>query len=290
MNWTRKLPALFGAALLWGVSLAALPLVPAEASPPPPPADHAEQTPTSVHTFEDPPAPLRKGESGPGGLSTESFSLARSGDIKVTLVTVQLADKSATETASISLPAAYSAIDTASRYWKTMSNNRLSLSVASTRTGVKSSAASWQSYTEVMNTVSRELGWVSQPYTALVVFVATPHLSSGALGAGWSTNGTSGRVLMPLPGSLTNSVVTHEFGHVLGLMHADSLQCTSGARDVASLSDGSFADPSCSVREYGDTMDLMGASQTSQPTISSSLWQYGGFGRGTRFSTPDGQE
>ncbi len=37
---------------------------------------------------------------------------------------------------------------------------------------------------------------------------------------------------MPLPASLTNSVLTHEFGHVLGLMHANSLQCGSGAQDV----------------------------------------------------------
>ncbi|AOT05151.1 M43 family zinc metalloprotease [Arthrobacter sp. U41] len=214
------------------------------------------------------------------GIAAEAFSLARQGDIKVSLMTVQLSDKSEAETNAISLVSANTAIQVASNYWKTMSNNRLSFSVSNTRTGVKSSAASWQSYTQIMETVTREIGWVSNPYTALVVFVASPTLSSGAYGAGWSTNGISGRVLMPLPGTLTNSVVTHEFGHLLGLMHADSLQCGSGATDVASLSDGTFADPSCSIREYGDTMDLMGASQTSQPAISSSLWQFAGFGRG----------
>ena len=231
-------------------------------------------------TFETPPPAGGKGKVPAAGIATEAFSLARKGDIKVSLVTVQLSDKSEAETNTMSLASANTAIEMASSYWKTMSNNRLSISVASTRTGVKSSAASWQSYTQIMETVTRELGWVSNPYTALVVFVAAPTLSSGAYGAGWSTNGISGRVLMPRPGSLTNSVITHEFGHLLGLMHADSLQCGSGATDVASRSDGTFADSSCSIREYGDTMDLMGASQTSQPTISSSLWQFGGFGRG----------
>ena len=132
----------------------------------------------------------------------------------------------------------------------------------------------------MMNTITGELGWVANPYTALVVFVSTPTLSAGAYGAGWSYNGTSGRVIMPLPAPLTKSVLAHEFGHVLGLMHANSLQCGSGAQDVATRPDGSFADPSCSIREYGDTMDLMGVSQSSQPSISSTLWDFGGFGTG----------
>ncbi len=85
---------------------------------------------------------------------------------------------------------------------------------------------------------------------------------------------------MPLPATLTNSVLTHEFGHVLGLMHANSLQCGSGAQDVATNPDGTFADSSCSIREYGDSLDLMGVSQRTQPAISSTLWAYGGFGRG----------
>ena len=232
--------------------------------------------PIIAHTFENPPPTGKKGApAGAARLSTESYSLARSGDIKVRLVLVQLADRKAT----IPLDAAKASISTSSNYWKTMSNGRLSMTVTKVESRT-SKATSGQRYPDMMATITRELGWTPNPYTALVVFVSTPTLSDGAYGAGWSYDGTSGKVIMPLPASLTNSVLTHEFGHVLGLMHANSLQCGSGAQDVATNSDGTFADGSCYVREYGDSLDLMGVSQTSQPTISSTLWAYGGFGRG----------
>jgi uncharacterized protein with LGFP repeats len=186
-----------------------------------------------------------------------------------------LADKKAT----IPQAAAQAAITTSSNYWKRMSNGRLSMTVAKVESRT-SKATSTQSYTDMMSTIAGELGWTPSPATALVVFVSTPTLSDGAYGAGWSYQGLSGRVIMPLPATLTNSVLTHEFGHVLGLMHANSLQCKSGAQDVATTSNGSFADSSCSIREYGDSLDLMGISNLTQPAISSTLWAYGGFGRG----------
>ena len=241
----------------------------------PPVVEQTGGAPTSVHTFQTPPLQGSKG-AAPRALGTESYSLARTGIIKVRLVTVQLTDYKA----NISMDSAVSAVQATSNYWQTMSNGRLSMSVASTETFNSRSASSTQRYSDMMNTITNELGWVANPYTALVVFVSTPTLSDGAYGAGWSYNGTSGRVIMPLPASLTRSVLTHEFGHVLGLMHANSLECGSGAQDVATNSDGTFADTSCSVREYGDSMDLMGVSQTSQPTISSTLWEFGGFGTG----------
>jgi hypothetical protein len=234
--------------------------------------------PFIAHTFENPPPVGRKGlpaGAAATALTTESFSLSRSGDIKVRLVLVQLADKKAT----IQQAAAQAAITTSSNYWKSMSNGRLSMTVDKVESRT-SKATSTQSYADMMSTIAGELGWTPSPATALVVFVSTPTLSAGAYGAGWSYQGLSGRVIMPLPAKLTNSVLTHEFGHVLGLMHANSLQCGSGAQDVGTNSDGTFADSSCSIREYGDSLDLMGISQLTQPAISSTLWTYGGFGRG----------
>ncbi|MHA7222164.1 FG-GAP-like repeat-containing protein [Arthrobacter sp. RHLT1-20] len=188
---------------------------------------------------------------------------------------VQLADRKAT----IPEAEARAAINTSSDYWRAMSNGRLSMSVSSVENRT-SRATSTQSYSSMMNTIAGEIGWVPSSYTALVVFVSTPTLSDGAYGAGWSYNGTSGRVLMPLPATLTKSVLTHEFGHVLGLMHANRLRCTNGAVDTASNADGSFANGSCSIEEYKDNLDLMGVSQPSQPVVSSPIYEFGGFGSG----------
>lgn len=201
-------------------------------------------------------------------------TLSRAGDIKVRLVTLDLADS----TATVPMTVAENAIGVSSTYWKSMSNGRLSMSVASRVTNFKTTAKSTDTYDQIMNKVTAELKWSYSPYTALVVF--TPKaLKEGYLGYGWSSSGTSGRILMPYTSELANfttNVVTHEFGHVLGLMHSDSLECASGQPDTAS-----FSGTGCSIRHYGDTSDLMGISRWfDTPAISSSFWDYGGFGRG----------
>ena len=280
MHLLHRTAAVLSALLLSAASLTILsvPALAAPSAPAVPPVTTAEGTPHSDHTFEPGALKAIREAATPQGAAG---SLTRAGDIKVTLVTIKLADKTAEQTAAIDINAATAGINASSAYWKTMSNNRLSMSVASTRTGVASAALSTQTYYEIMDTVTRELGWVNEPYKALVVFLPVTELSGGALGAGWSSGNQGGRVLMPLPGNFTNNVVAHEFGHVLGLMHADSLQCLSGTSDVGADINGNYSDSSCSVREYGDTMDLMGASRWFElPTISSSLWETGGFGRG----------
>lgn len=199
-----------------------------------------------------------------------------SGDIRVRLVTAKLADNSNT----VSMAGAEQVVASTSSYWKAMTNNRLSMTVDSKVSGFQSKARSTDHYSVIMSTITSELKWQASPYTALVIFIPSSTLSGNALGAGYSSGSYSGRVLLPQLSSFSNNVMSHEFGHVIGLMHADALQCGSGVPDVGTDSSGRFTDPSCYIREYGDTTDIMGAAQYNQPVISSSFWDYAGLGRG----------
>ncbi|HET7415561.1 MAG TPA: M12 family metallo-peptidase, partial [Arthrobacter sp.] len=204
----------------------------------------------------------------------EARALHPAGDIKVTLVRVQLYGNAGDYT-SVSMDQAKQAINVADDYWSDMSNGRISIEVEKTKSNHVTAARAGWNYWDIMDQVTRELGWNYQPGKALVVFVPQNLLSSGAYGAGWTTDGVSGRILMPRPSSysLTDTVLSHEFGHLFGLGHANALTCNDGASDTSDYS-------GCWVREYGDTTDLMGTSQQYRPTISASFWDIAGFGSG----------
>lgn len=235
----------------------------------------------SVHS----PVETEHTEPGAGALSRSSAdplgSAARiGGNVRVTLVQVTLAD----DRRGVNLGTPQSAITDANRYWNTMSAGRVNISVAQTKAHA-SNARSTDDYWVMMDTIVRELRWVDSPNTALVVFVPTGELraygSGGILGAGWSAaSNTSGKILMPAPTNLSSNVVTHEFGHVFGLLHANSLQCVSGRSDVGAGGSGAWSDSGCSSREYFDTTDIMGYAQQYHPVINSYFWDRGGFGNG----------
>jgi hypothetical protein len=206
----------------------------------------------------------------------------RSGEFKVTLVTVQLSGKTVADTNAINMTAARNSITNANAYWNSATAGRLSMRTVKEHRHV-SAAKITDSYGTIMSTVTKELNWQYRPYESLVVFVPHADLnyngSWGILGGGFTDGATTGRVIMPYPSALTNNVVTHEFGHVLGLHHANSLACSNARFDVP-RSGASWADPACWSSEYGDTSDLMGFAQVSLPSINAFLWEYGGFGRG----------
>ncbi|MDN3904307.1 zinc-dependent metalloprotease family protein, partial [Arthrobacter sp. YD2] len=213
-----------------------------------------------------------------GGASTLGAA-ARSGTIQVTLVFATLTDNRG----GVDQAAAKNSIVKANEYWRAASNGRLGMSIVETKT-LKSTANSRQDYGAMMNTIRKDLRWYEEANEALVVFVPAPELRSGGyggiLGGGWTSGPTSGSVLMPKPSGFTNNVVTHELGHVLGLLHANSLKCNNGRSDIWINSAGRWADAACTSREYGDTSDLMGYAQYNLPMINSYFWDAGGFGRG----------
>ncbi|MHA7241571.1 hypothetical protein ACX80P_16910, partial [Arthrobacter sp. TMS1-12-1] len=218
--------------------------------------------------------------------SAENYDAAfgpRTAKFEVTLVTVQLAGKTTADVKAINLEAARASIETSSNYWSAISNGRISMSIGREILAKPSAARITDSYQTIMATVTKELGWTYQPQKALVIFVPHADLnyggSWGILGGGFTDGDLAGRVIMPYPSLVTNNVVSHEFGHVLGLHHANSLYCSTGRADVLPVG-GLWNDSFCQTLEYADTLDLMGYAQVSTPVINSFMWEFGGFGRG----------
>src|SRR6476620_11098710 len=208
------------------------------------------------------------------------------GTLKTTLVTVQLADKTAAETdAAVPMAAAKASLSAANRYWAYATAGRVDIALASSRQLHKSAATSKQSPARIVDIVSQELGWTQSSYTALVMFIPGAYLTNGAAGMTYSNGNIGGRILMPQNSRLSTPVLAHEFGHALGMDHANSLLCGSGAMDVASGSFAGFADATCSIKTYGDNLDLMGISHFDlMPEISASFWEMGRFGNGNEIA------
>ncbi|GAB15840.1 hypothetical protein ARGLB_092_00840 [Arthrobacter globiformis NBRC 12137] len=228
------------------------------------------------HGYESAPGVPADGPPAGLALQTEAGGTAAAA-LTVKVVVATLVDNKAT----VPMAQAEAAVAASSNYWKAMSGGRISMTVTERATLASKTARSTDSYYDMINKITTELKWTYGTNKALVVFVPSATLSGGALGAGYSSTGNSGRVLMPQISGFTNSVIAHEFGHVLGSMHADALQCSSGASDVGTTSTGQFTDSSCYIREYGDSTDLMGLSSYNMPVISSPFWDAKGLGSAT---------
>ncbi|GAB3273985.1 S-layer homology domain-containing protein [Arthrobacter pigmenti] len=257
------------------IVLASLLIAPAAHAAPPgaPEPQPVDGTPKMHHHYEPGQIPGVERPTSRDGVM-EARRLHPAGDIKVTLVRAVL-HNNVGGYGTVSLDKARDAINVANRYWSDMSNGRISIKVERTKPRYYTKARANWNYWDIMNQITKELNWKYEKGKALVIFIPQNKLSGGAYGAGWTTDGVSGRILMPRPDgdSLTDTVLSHEFGHLFGLGHANSLTCSNGDSDTPDYS-------GCWVRAYGDTTDLMGLSQIYRPTISASFWDIAGFGSG----------
>ncbi|NQX29707.1 S-layer homology domain-containing protein [Microbacteriaceae bacterium VKM Ac-2854] len=93
--------------------------------------------------------------------------------------------------------------------------------------------------------------WQNAAYEGAHIVVLTPDLGCDYIGLGSIGYPTSGGIFQSVVGiGVDNVTAQHEFGHNLGLGHANTYGCT----DPAYVEDGA----GCSVRPYGDYYDVMG--------------------------------
>lgn len=107
----------------------------------------------------------------------------------------------------------------------------------------------WSSWATEARTAATAAGVDLTSYNYVVY--AFPYVSS----CGWAGLGYLPGSGAWLNGSLTLRVAGHELGHNLGVHHASSLSCTSGATRVSYSA-------TCSASEYGDPFTIMGAAST----------------------------
>lgn len=108
--------------------------------------------------------------------------------------------------------------------------------------------------------------WESAAYNGTHVAVLTPDLDCDYIGLGTIGSPVSGGIFQSVVGiGLDDATAEHEFGHNLGLGHANRYGCT----DPAFVEDGT----GCGFQAYGDWYDVMGIGLcTGSGTGSTTCW------------------
>lgn len=113
---------------------------------------------------------------------------------------------------------------------------------------------------EQLRRLGDKAGYRSGPRRHLLLVVA--NCSDGA-GTGTQTGSPDAGGSVFLPSLRGKGTYGHEFGHNLGIGHANLLVCSDGSDDAAIGSEPG-ADPDCTSGGYGDSLDIMGTTRTSQ--------------------------
>jgi len=160
---------------------------------------------------------------------------------------------------------AAAAISHASTYWSAQSGGKITFALQGTVPWYKSayscetSTTSNQIWADAATKASNQLGYVDAQNTHLVLFfpeAVGTNCSSGAIGlasVGASTN--SGGVVWSAgtDSNIGKSTLSHELGHNLSYGHANWADC-----DTATPQPGAAGTTGCTIRNYGDILDVMG--------------------------------
>lgn len=153
------------------------------------------------------------------------------------------------------------------QFWAEQSSGRVSTSV-STRDWVRIADPGGCATDTIMERAlaAHGIGSLSTNQHVLVYFPR-----EGACGS-WAGLASVGGGLIWINGYPLLDVFAHEFGHNLGLGHANTMTCRSGSTRVPLSS-------SCTVSEYGDYADVMGIGMSGRPTgnLNTALAHHLGF-------------
>jgi hypothetical protein len=145
-------------------------------------------------------------------------------------------------------------------YWSSQTGGQLTIPTIDVRDWVQISAPPSCTSQAMMDlfAAARAAHGVAAPSGNTHVLVYFPQWGS----CGWSGMATVGGGMIWINGTLIQDVFAHEFGHNLGLGHANALTCWEGGSRVPLTLSG------CTVTEYRDYADVMGIGMSSKPTGS----------------------
>nr|WP_246376548.1 Ig-like domain repeat protein [Conyzicola lurida] len=182
-----------------------------------------------------------------------------------------------------------SLLASADSYWTAETQGSVVIPVPSAITVVRTAARSTDSAKSVLATVASEIGFTQGAYKTLVVFTpATSVISASGASVAAATYGNStengGQIIVsakPKTDTVLANIVTHEFGHLFSIGHANRLGCGDGHVDSLPAANGKgWQNTTCATVEYDDNNDVM-SNGYARGALNSVLASEAGFTKAT---------